>query len=230
MFFTNMAYSSLPVFLPTMLEESMGHDGLRAQAFSAPPYLVSFVLVLAAARASDAMRSRSSLVITAALLSMAGYGVLALSERGLRLDPASPWRYLAVYPAASGFFVVVTLTLAWTINNQRTEGRQKVGFALVQVVGQCGPLIGARLYPRSQAPFYTAGMAACAAAMLVVAGLALVLRWLLARRNRALDAAASAAVGAGYPGAGEGDGLIADDGECVKLRSLSEGRGFRYML
>ncbi len=28
------------------------------------------------------------------------------------------WRYWGVYPAASGFFSVVTLLITWTINNQ----------------------------------------------------------------------------------------------------------------
>jgi hypothetical protein len=61
-FLTNMAYSSLPVFMPTILR-AMGHDALSAQALSAPPYLVSFFVVLATAYASDVMRARSPLLI-----------------------------------------------------------------------------------------------------------------------------------------------------------------------
>ncbi|TLD31467.1 hypothetical protein PspLS_02889 [Pyricularia sp. CBS 133598] len=187
LFLTNMAYSSLPVFLPTILEESMGHDRLRAQALSAPPYLVSFFCVLATAKISDSMRSRSAFLVPFALTSALGYATLALSEHVLRLQPASAMRYLAVYPAAVGFFCVVVLTVVWNVNNQPSRSRRGAGFALMQTVGQCGPLLGARLYPRSQSPFYTQGMAVCATAMLGVAGLALVLRWVLVRRNRALD-------------------------------------------
>jgi sugar phosphate permease len=61
-FLTNMAYSSLPVFMPTILR-AMGYDALSAQALSAPPYLVSFLVVLATAYISDAMRARSTLLI-----------------------------------------------------------------------------------------------------------------------------------------------------------------------
>ena len=61
-FLTNMAYSSLPVFMPTILR-AMGYDALSAQALSAPPYLVSFLVVLATAYLSDAMRARSPLLI-----------------------------------------------------------------------------------------------------------------------------------------------------------------------
>lgn len=184
-FLANMAYSSLPVFLPTILTR-MGHTPLSAQLLAAPPYLTSFLVVLAAAHASDKMRARSPLLIAASLASAAGYAALALSQP-LGLPPESTARYLAVYPAAAGFFTVVVLTISWSVNNQADESRRGGGFALLQVLGQCGPLVGARLYPDRDAPFYTRGMAACAVAMGGVAVLALGLRWYLARLNRRLD-------------------------------------------
>ncbi|KAJ9148985.1 Nicotinamide mononucleotide permease [Pleurostoma richardsiae] len=220
-FLTNMAYSSLPVFLPTILTE-MGHDALSAQALAAPPYLISFIVVLATAHVSDAMRSRAALIAISALASAAGYGVLALSRVPfLHLSAGSMVRYLAVYPAAIGFFNVVVLTIAWSINNQRGESRQGGGFALLQVVGQCGPLVGTRLYPESDAPFYEGGMRACAVAMLGVAGIALGLRWYLARMNRRLDTEEREQPEA----AGEEEGLVRSRGTVAR----GEER-FRYML
>ncbi|KAK0621546.1 major facilitator superfamily domain-containing protein [Bombardia bombarda] len=199
-FLTNMAYSSLPVFLPTILT-AMGHDALSAQALAAPPYLAAFLIVLATAHASDAMRARAPLLIAHALASAAGYGVLALADSSyLNLSPGSMVRYLAVYPAAIGFFNVVVLTIAWSINNQRNESRQGGGFALLQVVGQCGPLVGTRLYPDGDAPYYTRGMRVCAGAMLGVAVLAGVLRWYLVRLNRRAD------------GKGEGEEMSEEEG------------------
>ncbi|EGE05742.1 MFS transporter [Trichophyton equinum CBS 127.97] len=41
----NVAFSSLPVFLPTILHD-MGYSKLTSQALSAPPYLFAFVVVL----------------------------------------------------------------------------------------------------------------------------------------------------------------------------------------
>lgn len=184
-FLANMAYSSLPVFLPTILYE-MGHSALASQALAAPPYLCAFVVVLATAHLSDRAGVRAPFIAAHALASCLGYGVLALS-RALHLGPGSAVRYLAVYPAAVGFFNVVVLTIAWSINNQRSESRQGGGFALLQVVGQCGPLVGTRLYPDRDAPWFEGGMRACALAMAGVVVLALVLRWHLARLNRALD-------------------------------------------
>ncbi|KAL2126425.1 hypothetical protein VTI74DRAFT_933 [Chaetomium olivicolor] len=218
-FLANTAYSSLPVFLPTILR-SMGHSALSAQALSAPPYLAAFLIVLATAHASDVMRSRSPLLIAHALASAAGYAVLAGSGSSwLRLEPGSLVRYLAVYPAAVGFFNVVVLTIAWSINNQRSEARQGVGFALLQVVGQCGPLVGTRLYPESDAPYYTTGMSVCAGAMVGVAVLAGVLRWWLVRVNRRWEREE----GESGEGSEEGEALVGANGE-------GRGRRFRYML
>ncbi|GAB1318735.1 Nicotinamide mononucleotide permease [Madurella fahalii] len=219
-FFTNMAYSSMPVFLPTILR-SMGHDSLSAQALAAPPYLVAFLIVLATAHASDVMRARAPLLIAHALASAAGYAVLALAESGLAglgpLEPGSWVRYLAVYPAAVGFFNVVVLTIAWSINNQRGEARQGAGFALLQVVGQCGPLLGTRLYPDRDAPYYTSGMRVCAATMFGVAVLAAVLRVYLGRVNKRWDKEEGGRDGE------EGEALVGDTDNLG-------GSSFRYML
>ena len=213
-FLANMAYSSLPVFLPTILT-AMGHSALSAQALAAPPYLAAFLIVLATAHASDVIAARSPWLIAHALFSAAGYGVLAITGSSfLRLEPGSLIRYLAVYPATIGFFNVVVLTVAWSLNNQRGEARQGSGFALLQAVGQCGPLVGTRLYPDRDGPYYERGMTACAAAMLAVAVLAGGLRWYLRRLNRRWDEAE-------MDKGGEGEALVA---------GMREEDVFRYML
>ncbi|KAI0132240.1 major facilitator superfamily transporter [Xylariales sp. AK1849] len=186
-FLTNMAYSSLPVFLPTILEE-MGHSALESQALSAPPYLIAFGGVLLTAHLSDRMQIRAPFIIVHALASAVGYTVMALA-RPLHINPML--RYLAVYPAAIGFFNVVVLIIAWSINNQSTESRQSGGFALLQVIGQCGPLVGTRLYPKRDEPFFEPGMWACASAMTGVSLLTVVLRSYLSRQNRKLDSMGS---------------------------------------
>ncbi|OBT68535.1 hypothetical protein VE03_01673 [Pseudogymnoascus sp. 23342-1-I1] len=179
-FFTNMAFSSMPVFLPVIIR-SMGHSSVVSQALSAPPYLMSFFVVILTAYLSDRLRSRSAFVIFHALFSCSGYLVLALAERfGLGVW----WRYAAIYPAAIGFFSVITIVITWTINNQESESKQGAGFAMLQLVGQCGPLVGTRLYPDVDAPYYTRGMAGCAGAMVMVATLAVILRFYLSRKNR----------------------------------------------
>ncbi|KAL7921641.1 major facilitator superfamily domain-containing protein [Trichoderma austrokoningii] len=217
-FLTNMAYSSLPVFLPKILTE-MGHDNLTAQALSAPPYLLAFLIVLFTAHMSDRLATRTTPIVFHALSSSLGYTVLALSDV-LRIPPFV--RYLAVYPAAIGFFNVVTLVIAWNINNQASQSRQGGGFALMQVIGQCGPLIGTRLYPHRDAPYYTSGMRTCAVAMLSVAVLAVLLRFYLKRQNRKMDEAERER---------QADGsTVEEEGLVVPGKKQRYADKFRYML
>lgn len=178
-FFTNMAFSSMPVFLPTIIHD-MGHSPITSQALSAPPYLVSFVIVIVTAFASDRLRNRSAFIIFHALLSAVGYILIAVAGH-FELSPW--WRYAGIYPAAVGFFSVITIIITWTINNQESESKQGTGFAMLQLIGQCGPLVGTRLYPDTDAPMYVRGMSTCAGAMVFVAVLALILRFNLKRIN-----------------------------------------------
>ncbi|RCI08500.1 hypothetical protein L249_8943 [Ophiocordyceps polyrhachis-furcata BCC 54312] len=181
----NMAYASLPVFLPLLVRD-MGHGPVTAQALSAPPFLFAAAVVVVTARLSDRLRGRTAPLVFHAITSATGYALLAAAPL-LRLSPLV--RYLALFPAAAGFFSVVTLVITWNINNQPGRHGQGLAFALMQFIGQLGPLVGTRLYPARHAPFYTPGMLVCACAMSTVAVLGLVLRRLLRRRNLGMDRA-----------------------------------------
>lgn len=180
MFFcANVAFASLPVFLPTIIEE-MGYSALKSQALSAPPYLVAFGTVLLTAFLSDRYRSRSTFVIFHALMASAGYAMMTIAGS---VHASPQWRYIGVYPAASGFFSVVTIIITWTINNQDSDSKKGTGVVMLNYIGQLGPLVGVHLYPDSDQPYYVKGMAVCASFMATVAILAYSLRRLLAAKN-----------------------------------------------
>jgi len=180
MFFScNVAFSSMPVFLPTIIQE-MGHSSLSAQALSAPPYLVSFFVVLWSSYISDRQKTRSPFIILMALTAMSGYLLILIT--GVFGLPA--WlRYLGLYPACMGFFSCVTLIITWTLNNQDSETKKGAGIAILQFFGQCGPLLGTRLFPSEDGPLYSTGMAVCAGFMGCVVVLAFVLRVVLRKEN-----------------------------------------------
>lgn len=177
MFFScNVAFSSLPPFLPTIIHE-MSYTPLASQALSAPPYLFSFLVVLLTAFLSDRAKNRGNFVIFHALLGASGYLFIAVAGY---LRAGSLWRYLGVYPAAAGFFSAITIIITWTINNQDSDSKRGTGVAMLNVLGQFGPLVGTRLYPDSDKPYYVKGMSVCGVFMFLVA----VLAWLLRRRLR----------------------------------------------
>ncbi|KAK6434362.1 hypothetical protein LTR95_009450 [Oleoguttula sp. CCFEE 5521] len=182
MFFCcNVAFSSMPVFLPTIIN-SMGFSKLASQGLSAPPFLFAFFAVLITALLSDRLKSRSIPMVFHALLAMAGYVVLTVLGIFQVTSPAL--RYAAIFPICAGFFSAVTVVITWTVNNQRSDEGKGTGMAVLNVIGQMGPLVGTRLYPDSDRPFYVKGMSVCAGAMGCVAVLALALRWVLMRENR----------------------------------------------
>lgn len=180
MFFgCNVAFSSMPVFLPTIISD-MGYSDSQAQALSAPPYLVAFIAVLATAYLSDRLKTRSGPMIFHASLAIFGYSAAVIAG----LAEARPiLRYLTVYPICAGFFSCVTVVITWTVNNQASDEGKGTGMAVLNVIGQMGPLVGTRLYPEEEGPFYVRGMRVCAAMMTGVLVLAWFLRILLRQEN-----------------------------------------------
>lgn len=168
----------------------MGYSSVTSQALSAPPYLLAFIVVLVTAWLSDRNRSRSPYLITHAVISSASYLAIALTGHFHTHLPTTAHifiRYLCVYPATSGFFSAITLIMTWTMDNRVAKEGKGASIAILNVIGQCGPLLGTRLYPASDRPWYVRGMATCSFFMLVVAVLAVALRVLLQRANRKMQ-------------------------------------------
>jgi MFS family permease len=142
--------------------------------------LFAFAVVLVTAFISDRFKSRSIPMLFHTLLALSGY-VWATVAGSLQAGPIV--RYLATFPICGGFFSAVTVVITWTINNQASDEGKGTGMAILQIIGQMGPLVGTRLYPDSAAPYFVWGNAACALAMAVAFGLTVALRFVLIREN-----------------------------------------------
>lgn len=205
MFFScNVAFSSMPVFLPTVIRD-MGFSSITAQGLSAPPYLFAFVVVVTTAYYSDRLQSRSSFIMLHSVLATLGYGTIALL--GYLESDKTLMRYIALYPAVAGFFSAITIIITWTLNNQETDSQKGTGMAVLNVIGQIGPLVGTSIFPQEEGPWYVKGMSICAGFMLLVGILAAILRWVLSRENRKRR---SDQIGGDYTGVPLEDGELAD--------------------
>lgn len=207
----------------------MGYTSLRSQALSAPPYLFAFICVILTAYLSSRVRSHSPFIIFHALLSSAAYTLIAVV--GALQTHLTPWqttllRYMGVYGAAAGFFSAITIIITWTINNQRGASGKGTGMAILNLVGQCGPLVGTRLYPESDGPYYVRGMSVCAVFMVGVVLLAGGLRWRLGVENRRLGIEEEGMGIEMEEEAGVGEGLMG--GGVLKRRRKADA--FRYIL
>jgi len=176
-FSCNVSFSSLPVFLPTILEE-MGFESITAQGLSAPPYFLSFLITIGSAWIADRTQQRGLTIIILSIVGGVGYIMLAVAK-------STGVRYAGVFLAASGVFPCIANILPWVTNNQGNDDRRGAAFVLLNLVGQCGPLLGTNIY--NTPPFYVKGQSICAAFMFFNGLLALFLRTLLAYENRKLD-------------------------------------------
>ncbi|KAK7967875.1 uncharacterized protein PG986_002152 [Apiospora aurea] len=159
-FSCNVSYASLPVF--------------RA------PFFLSACLTVLTTWVADRTRQRGLVIIGLCLVASAGYVLLATC-RGVAA------RYAGVFLAAAGVFPAIGNILPWVMNNQGTDSRRGAGMVMLNAIGQCGPLLGTNIFPARERPYYGRGQAVCAAFMFFTALLALALRALLRRENRALD-------------------------------------------
>jgi MFS family permease len=180
LFIINVGYSSVPVYLPTILQ-GMGYTSLRAQAFSAPPYVGAFVIALLLVYISDRTDIRGCFIVLAAVISAVGYLILAIVE-----DNST--RYGAVWLVVIGLFSFIPLAYSWLLAN--TLGESKKGLALVMfgAIGQCGPILGTKLFPATQAPYYRHGMWVSTGVILlglVITLVTLVVFWRINRRRDA---------------------------------------------
>ncbi|KAI4281417.1 MAG: hypothetical protein L6R38_003718 [Xanthoria sp. 2 TBL-2021] len=178
-FSTNVGFSSLPVFLPTILEE-MGYSSVNAQGLTAPPFFLSFLITIISVYVADKTQQRGLTVIVMSTIGFIGYVLLASCKTvGVR--------YFGVFLAAAGIFPTIANILPWVLNNQGSDTRRGTGIAILNFIGQCGPLLGTNIFPKTEGPRYTKGMWVSAAFTLFTAFLALGLRILLVWENKKLD-------------------------------------------
>ncbi|OAL01467.1 MFS general substrate transporter [Phaeosphaeriaceae sp. SRC1lsM3a] len=175
----NVAFSSLPVFLPTILRE-MGFSSINAQGLTAPPFFLSFLTVIGTTYVADRTQQRGITISILTAIGGTGYVILAASH-------SVGAKYFGVFLAAAGIFPAIGNILPWVTNNQGSDTRRGAGIVILNIVGQCGPLLGTRMYPSSEGPQYVRGHAVCAAFMFLFCFLSLLLRTLLAWENKRLD-------------------------------------------
>ncbi len=156
------------------------------------------------------------MIIVLSLIAGVGYILLAtVKSVGVR--------YFGVFLAAAGVFPAIANILSWVLNNQGTDTKRGVGIAMLNIIGQCGPLLGTRVFPASEQPYYVKGMAICAAFMFFNALLALLLRTYFVWENARLEKAEREAAAT----TGESDGKGYDASEMVEMEGAF---GYRYVL
>jgi len=158
----------------------MGFTAVNAQGLTAPPFFLSFLITIVSTWIADRTLQRGIVLTILTIIGGIGYVILATCK-------SVGARYFGVFMAAAGIFPAIGNILPWVLNNQGSDTRRGAGIMLLNLVGQCGPLLGTRLYPSSEGPFYIKGQSVCAAFMFFTTLLVIALRTLLAWENKKLD-------------------------------------------
>lgn len=167
----------------------MGFTSIDAQGLTAPPYFMSFLVCIGTTYLADRVRQRGLIIAGLSIMGGVGYILLA-TVRTVAV------RYLGVFLAAAGVFPAIANILPWVLNNQGTDTKRGVGIAMLNIIGQCGPILGTRVFPVKEQPYYIKGMSICAAFMFFNALLALSLRQYFVFQNRKLERAEAEAADA----------------------------------
>jgi hypothetical protein len=175
----NVTFASLPVFLPTIINEMGSFSSVQSNGLSAPPYVLCFLIIILCAFLSDKFRNRGFFVAINAFIAAIGFLIMAVTTK-------TSVRYFALFLCVL-IFVSVAIILAWVTNNSGTDSKRAGGLWILATVGQCGPILGTRVFPASQGPYYRPGMWICCGFCFLVFGLATTLSLLLKRENNRRD-------------------------------------------
>ncbi|KAI0425743.1 retrograde regulation protein 2 [Xylaria sp. FL1042] len=175
----NVSFASLPLFVPSIIAEIGSFSRIQANGLSAPPYLLTFILIIACSFISDRIRMRGPFVCFFGIVSAVGFLLLATTKGVVP-------RYLGVYFAIT-IFVCVAILIPWVSNTHNTESKRAGGFAIFAILGQAGPLLGTNIFPSSEAPYYRKGSWISFSFCVLVAVTSAAFSFLLHRENRRLD-------------------------------------------
>ncbi|RAL05050.1 MFS general substrate transporter [Aspergillus ibericus CBS 121593] len=175
----NVCFASLPLFVPTIISQMGAFTTIQSNGLSAPPYILSWLAIVACAFLPDRVNLRGPFIVCGALIAAVGYIVLATQTTVAA-------RYFGLF-LATQVFVSVALILTWVGNTHATDSKRAGAFAILATGGQCGPILGTNIFPDSDKPYYRKGMWISCGACLVVVIMGCCQMVLLWRANRRLD-------------------------------------------
>ncbi|KAI5857497.1 major facilitator superfamily domain-containing protein [Durotheca rogersii] len=145
---------SISVFQPTILR-TFGWGELKSNLLSAPPRLASGIVSVLLGIWSDKIQRRGVFCLGGFFLSILGLLLIAFLKGSLR--------YIGVYFAAIGIYIVQPLCIAWCANQVTSSNKRGTITAFAGTLGQLGGIISALVFPLKDGPQYLPGIMTCIA-------------------------------------------------------------------
>ncbi|KAK0615880.1 major facilitator superfamily domain-containing protein [Bombardia bombarda] len=179
--FCIVASGTVTNFFPTVVA-TLGYSSVNSLLLTAPPYVLAVIVTFCNAWHADKTGERYWHVAIPMWVAIVAYIIAATTTH---IAPRYFSMMLMVPSVYSGFVV----GLAWISNTMpRPPAKRAAGLAFINAVSNCSSIYASFLYPTSAGPHYTVAMVVncCTAFIAVVA--ATVLRFMLVRLNKKLDA------------------------------------------
>ncbi|KAG2016849.1 hypothetical protein GB937_006051 [Aspergillus fischeri] len=171
-------------FAPTIIK-TYGHDAIKSQLYSIPPWATAFGLSMLIAFLSDKLRHRFIFAIIPMLIAMAGFGIL------LNVHDHHSVQYGALFLVTSGCYSAMPVLVCWFSMNLGGHRRRSVGTAWQIGFGNIGGIISTYSFLTKDAPRYRKGYIISLSLLCFSAAMAIL--YLLAtlydnkKRNRAIQ-------------------------------------------
>ncbi|KAH7364095.1 MFS nicotinic acid transporter-like protein [Rhexocercosporidium sp. MPI-PUGE-AT-0058] len=171
----DMPLYAFSLFLPSIIKQ-MGYSSTTAQLLSVPPYALAACLTVLIGFIADRTHQRGLCNIAVAFIGIVGFSML------LGSDDAHV-KYAGTFLGALGIYPCIANTISWVSNN--IEGVYKRGVVLGFVIGwgNLNGIVSSNIYQNVP---YVSGHSTVLAYMIVcLLGGSVLLRFLLARENKA---------------------------------------------
>jgi MFS family permease len=179
--FCIVASGTVTNFFPIVVK-TLHYNDINTLLLTAPPYVLAVITTYLNAMHADKTGERYWHITIPLWVAIIAYIIAATTTH---IGP----RYLAMMLMPSSVYTGYVVALAWISNTMpRPPAKRAAALAFINAVSNTSSIYASYMYPSSAAPGYTVAFAVncCTAFIAIVA--ATVLRFILVRLNRKLDA------------------------------------------
>ncbi|OLN87986.1 putative transporter C11D3.18C 1 [Colletotrichum chlorophyti] len=199
-------------FFPTIVG-TLGYGKITTLWLTAPAWFATFLISVCVTWSSARTQDRALHIVGLTLVSAVGNAIATGTEK-------VGARYFAMFLMPMGAISAYQIIVSWVANSfPRPVVKRSACIAIANMIGNTASVYASYMYPSSTGPQYIPGGSANAAICVLVAVLALILRYLHKWENKKLERAEQEAAEA------------AEQGEKVAVDATQERRaaGFRYV-
>lgn len=179
--FCIVASGTVTNFFPTVVA-TLEYNKVDSLLLTAPPYVLAVITSYLNAAHADKTGERYWHVTIPLWVAIIAYIIAATTSS---IGP----RYLAMMLMVPSVYTGYVVALAWISNTMpRPPAKRAAGLAFINAVSNTSSIYASYMYPKSAGPQYTVAFAVnCCTAFIAILA-ATVLRFMLVRLNRKLDA------------------------------------------